>query len=179
MQNITVRRLGPGDRADVCLKNEPFAIWGTMTVTYDGSSWGYSTRELPPEQVTEMTFPDEPYDYDQLQAEAFPVGAYDDRGRCVGLAIFRRDWFRYLYLDDLKVCRDCRRMGVGGALLEEGRRIAREQGCVGVYTIGQHNNLSACLFYLRQGFQIGGLNTRVYDGTAQEGKHDIFFYQKL
>ena len=97
----------------------------------------------------------------------------------MGLAIYRRDWFRYLYLDDLKVCRDWRRMGVGAALLDEGLRIAREQGCLGVYIIGQHNNLSACLFYLRHGFQIGGLNPRVYDGTSQEGKCDIFFYRKL
>ena len=108
-----------------------------------------------------MTFPDEDYDFDQLQKDAFPVGAYDECGRCVGLAIYRRDWFRYLYLDDLKVCRDWRRMGVGAALLDEGLRIAREQGCLGVYTIGQHNNLSACLFYLRHGLQIGGQNTRV------------------
>lgn len=179
MRKITARRLRPEDRADVRLPNEPFPLWGTMTVTYDGSAWACSVRELPPEQVTEMTFPDEDYDFDQMQKDAFPVGAYDECGRCVGLAIYRRDWLRYLYLDDLKVCRDWRRMGVGAALLDEGLRIAREQGCLGVYTIGQHNNLSACLFYLRHGFQIGGLNTRVYDGTSQEGKYDIFFYRKL
>ena len=33
--------------------------------------------------------------------------------------------------------------------------------------------------YTVHGFQIGGLNTRVYDGTSQEGKYDIFFYRKL
>ena len=40
------------------------------------------------------------------------------------------------------------------------------------------NNLNACLFYIGCGFEIGGLNTRVYEGTKQEGKSDIYFYLK-
>ncbi len=47
----------------------------------------------------------------------------------------------------------------------------------GVYTIGQDNNLSACLFYLRNGFEIGGFDNRVYRGTGQEGKANILFYR--
>lgn len=38
------------------------------------------------------------------------------------------------------------------------------------------NNLGACLFYIKRGFVIGGLNTNVYKGTKQEGKADIYFY---
>ena len=30
--------------------------------------------------------------------------------------------------------------------------------------------------YLKCGFAIGGLDTRVYTGTSQEGKRDIIFY---
>lgn len=36
--------------------------------------------------------------------------------------------------------------------------------------------MDACLFYLRYGFHIGGLDTEVYRGTRQEGKADILFY---
>lgn len=38
------------------------------------------------------------------------------------------------------------------------------------------NNLAACLFYIKCGFAIGGLDTNVYKGTKQEGKADIYFY---
>ena len=38
------------------------------------------------------------------------------------------------------------------------------------------NNLAACLFYIKTGFHIGGLDTNVYKGTKQEGKADIIFY---
>ena len=36
--------------------------------------------------------------------------------------------------------------------------------------------LGACLFYLKNGFRIGGFDTEVYQGTRQEGKADIYFY---
>lgn len=47
----------------------------------------------------------------------------------------------------------------------------------GLWTIGQDNNLAACLFYVNNGFRIGGLDTDVYIGTKQEGKADIYFYK--
>lgn len=44
--------------------------------------------------------------------------------------------------------------------------------------VGQANNLTACRFYLKNGFTIGGFNNRVYDGTSPEGNADIYFYRK-
>ena len=54
--------------------------------------------------------------------------------------------------------------------------LAREKGYRGIYVIAQDNNLGACLFYLKCGFRIGGFDTEIYRGTAQEGKSDIIFY---
>ena len=82
----------------------------------------------------------------------------------------------WLYLYDLKVNRDFHRRGVAGRLIEAGRELCRGHGYLGIYTQGQDNNLAACLFYLKTGFVIGGLDTMVYRGTRQEGKHDILFY---
>ena len=69
-----------------------------------------------------------------------------------------------------------RRQGVAKALLEKAAAAAKERGFQGIYTQGQDNNLGACLFYLSKGFVIGGLDTKVYQGTPQEGKKDILFY---
>lgn len=60
--------------------------------------------------------------------------------------------------------------------MEEARRVAAAEGYRGLYTQGQDNNLGACLFYLRSGFRIGGLDTDLYRHTKQEGKADIIFY---
>lgn len=61
-------------------------------------------------------------------------------------------------------------------LIEAAKTVAVDNGYRGIYTQGQDNNLTACLFYIKNGFHIGGLDTEVYKGTKQEGKADIIFY---
>ena len=170
---ITIRNM---THADTFPKNEPFPLFGRMIVRYDGTSWTYTTEEFPPSARSEMVFPEEEYDPDA--ADFIYTGAFDG-DTCVGLAVWQRDMFRYLYLYDLKVTGAYRRHGIGGLLIDAGMKIARETGLIGVYTIVQDNNLAAARFYLKSGFAIGGLNTRVYDGTSQADKHDIYLYKIL
>ena len=169
---IEIRRLDASRAADARLPNEPFRIWGRMIPALRDGVWSYRTEELP--SVEEMCFPDEPYDVEK--DDAVFLGTYDGE-TCVGLAVLRRYMFRYLYLDDLKVNRDRRGQGIGGMLLDACMEEARRQGLRGVYTVGQDNNLTACLFYLHHGFAIGGFDNRAYRGTVQENKADIYFYR--
>ena len=81
-----------------------------------------------------------------------------------------------MYLYELKVFKDYRHKGVATALLQKAKEICKERQYSGIYTQAQDNNLSACLFYIKTGFHIGGLDTNVYKGTKQEGKADIIFY---
>ena len=81
-----------------------------------------------------------------------------------------------MYLYDLKVNARYRGKGIAAMLMDRAGEIARERGYRGIYTQGQDDNLGACLFYIKYGFRIGGLDTEVYKGTAQEGKSDILFY---
>jgi len=85
-------------------------------------------------------------------------------------------FFNYDYLYDLKVDQGYLKQGIAQMLIEEAAIWAKAHGKQGFYTIGQDNNVSACLFYLKAGFRIGGLDTEVYGGAAQEGKKDILFY---
>lgn len=170
---ITIRNM---THADTFPKNEPFPLFGRIIVRYDGTSWTYTTEEFPPSARSEMVFPEEEYDLDA--ADFFYTGAFNG-DTCVGLAVWQRDMFRYLYLYDLKVTGAYRRHGVGKLLIDAGMEIARGQGLIGVYTIVQDNNLAAARFYLKSGFAIGGLNTRIYDGTSQADKHDIYLYKIL
>lgn len=175
MSDITVKIIDKAREADIRIPNEPFSLYGRMIPRYDGEHWSYSTIELPPEQIGEMVFPDENYDFDAMEKEYIFVGAYAG-DQCVGLAIYQHSWHKYLYLYDLKVNAEYRGHMVGRKLIEAGKKLAREEGYRGLYTIGQDNNLGACSFYIRCGFEIGGLDTRVYQGTSQEGKRDILFY---
>ena len=175
---ITIRRVGADRAGDIRLPNEPFPPRGRLRVRYADGVFSWAAETWPEDRVTYQTFPEEDYDYEAMKDSHFFVGAYLGE-RCVGLAIYEKPWNRWLYLSDLKVCREVRRMGVARRLLEEGMAIAREEGYRGVSTICQDNNLNAALFYLDVGFDIGGLDTRVYDGTKQEGKRDLFLYRTL
>lgn len=172
---IETRIIDEARKGDINIPNQPFALWGRMLPSYQDGKWGHTVEKFAPEDVGEMCFPDEDYDFAAMRENSTFIGAYDGE-RCVGLAIMQEYFFGYMYLFDLKVNQNCRGRGVGAALIEKAKDVAREKGYRGIYTQGQDNNLSACLFYLKRGFRIGGLNTDVYRGTSQEGKSDILFY---
>ena len=172
---ITVRIIDKAYEADINIKNEPFPLFGLMMPSYNAGKWDYAVIRFPQENITEMCFPDENYDFDELSQNSIFVGAYDG-DTCIGLAILQQAMMKYMYLYDLKVNREYRGKHVGAMLIEKLKEVALEQGYRGLYTQGQDNNLAACLFYLKNGFVIGGLDTHVYTGTSQEGKKDILFY---
>lgn len=172
---ITVKVIGEDRKADINLKNHPFKLFGLMLPSYNNGRWDYTELLLPAENVTEMCFPDENYDFEEMSKNSVFVGAYDGE-KCVGLAILQEDFFKYMYLYDLKVNLNCRGQGVGRLLIEACKKLAVQRGYRGLYTQGQDNNLGACRFYLSTGFEIGGINTHVYKGTLQEHKKDVLFY---
>jgi len=173
---IEIKRIDEVTKNDINIPNEAFSLWGKMIPTYDGNKWAYTTEKFEESKVSEMKFPDENYNFDLQKKAFFFVGAYKESGECVGLAIYKHDWLKYLYLEDLKVYKAYRGKGIGKLLLVEGKKIAAENGYRGIYTIGQDNNLSACLFYIKSGFSIGGFNTHSYGWTNQAEKSNIYFY---
>ena len=164
---------------DVKIKNDPFSQYGKMVPLFDGKNWTYKTELFPAEKVEEFCFPDEDYDFEEMQQECYFIGAYGEDGTCIGLALYRKPFYDYLYLEDLKVCQSYRHQGVGAALLQQGNVLAKENGYRGVYVIAQDDNLSACRFYVENGFEIGGYDNKIYTGTSQEGKGNIIFYKNL
>ncbi|MGN1021194.1 MAG: GNAT family N-acetyltransferase [Aristaeellaceae bacterium] len=173
---IRIRTIDRARAADINIPNEPFALFGRMIPACADGKWTCSIRY--DDTVSAMTFPDERYDYDALATHSTFLGAYDGE-TCIGLAVLQEGAFRYMYLYDLKVNAAYRRQGIAGQLIGRAEEIAREKGYIGLWTQGQDNNLGACLFYLHAGFDIGGFDNRVYDGTKQAGKADILFYKRF
>ena len=171
---IEIRRIDAVHKADINIANEPFSLFGRMVVSRDGKKWTHTLIRYEPEAVTEMRFPDENYQFDKMADSVF-LGAYDG-GSCVGLAILQPGFFRYMYLYDLKVNSAYRGRHVGTMLVEKAKETAARQGYRGLYLHCQDDNPGACLFYLKCGFYIGGLDTNLYRHTKQEGKADVIFY---
>lgn len=172
---MDIRIIDDARKDDINIPNEPFSVFGRMTPTYICGKWGYDISYFSDDEITDMCFPNENYDYEKMKTNHVFIGAYED-GKCVGLAILQDAFFKYMYLYDLKVSMKYRKNGVGAALIRKAHEVCALRGYRGIYTIGQDNNLAACLFYLKSGFVIGGLDTNVYKHTSQEEKSDILFY---
>lgn len=172
---IETRIIDAEHKQDINIPNEPFSLFGRMIPSYDDEQWQYSVVRFKEDEIGEMCFPDENYDYDELSKNSIFIGAYDG-SKCVGLAVLQHAMMKYMYLYDLKVNSAYRGQQVGKMLIDKAKALAISQGYNGLYTQGQDNNLGACLFYLKNGFVIGGLDTHIYAGTSQEGKSDILFY---
>lgn len=170
---VEIRLIVKANKQDINIKNEPFSLFGRMIPSYINQRWEFTIEKS--DMISEMCFPDENYDFDEMSKESVFIGAYDE-GKCIGLAIMQQALFRYMYLYDLKVNKEYRGCGVAKKLIEAAKTVAVDNGYRGIYTQGQDNNLAACLFYIKSGFHIGGLDTEVYKGTKQEGKADIIFY---
>lgn len=169
-----IKIIGENNAGDLRLKNDPFVLWGRMHPTRMDGKWDYTVEHFT--EHREMCFPDEDYTLDETGRTVY-LGAYAE-GKCVGLAVLKDYFFRYMYVEDLKVSAAYRGRGIGRELIEAAARVAGERGYRGMYLVGQDDNLTACLFYLRTGFRIGGMDTEVYRGTKQEGKADILFYRE-
>lgn len=172
---IEIKIIDQEHEQDINIPNEPFPLWGRMIPSYTNEKWSYTVERYNLQDVSEMCFPDENYNYGEMCKNSIFIGAYDG-DTCVGLAIMQDAFFKYMYLYDLKVNKEYRRQGVAALLIKKAKEVALEKGYSGIYTQGQDNNLSACLFYIKIGFYIGGLDTNIYKGTKQEGKADILFY---
>lgn len=173
---IEVRLIDVKHKEDINILNEPFPLRGRMIIEHKENDWSHREELLPLEQITEMVFPDENYKFEEMKEYIF-LGAYEGE-TCVGVAILCQNFNRCLYLYDLKVNSNVRGKGIGTLLIEEAFKIAKKEKYAGLYTVGQDNNLDACLFYLSCGFIIGGLDTEIYKGTKQEGKSNIYFYKR-
>ena len=172
---LEIKIIDAKHKEDINIPNEPFSLFGRMVPSYIDEQWSYEIAYFEEDEISEMGFPEENYDFDAMQSNSVFIGAYEGE-KCVGLAIMQDAWMKYMYLYDLKVSKDHRRNGVGTALIEKAKEIAASRGYRGIYTVGQDNNLAACMFYIKSGFLIGGFDNHVYTGTRQEGKTDIIFY---
>ncbi len=170
---IEVRKITPENRKDLLLKNEPFPMPGRFIPSLLNGEWSYRIEKFS--TFSSMTFSDEAYDLDKIQQEGFAFAAYDN-GQCIGLIVVKEKFWKYLYVHDLKVSTRERGKGVGTALMQAAKVEAVRRSAQGLYLHAQDNNLNACLFYLKEGFVIGGFDNHLYTGTSQQGKADITFY---
>ena len=99
---IEIKIIDAAHKDDINIPNEPFQLIGRMIPSYSDEQWNYSVRYFNEADITDVCFPNENYNYEEMKEKSVCIGAYDN-GKCVGLAILQDAWFQYMYLYDLKV----------------------------------------------------------------------------
>lgn len=170
---MEARRLFKGNSNEINLKNEPFEINGKIIPIYDGVRWSFKLEEA--KEIKTICFQDVLYDYDIMRGKYVFIGVYEDN-KCVGNAILCHDQSKYMCIYDIKVLAQYRRKGAGKELINLAKEIAKDNGYIGIYSKAQNNNLIACRFYLKNGFKIGGIDTKIYNETINQENINITFY---
>ncbi len=98
----------------------------------------------------------------------------------VGVMILKKNWNRYAYIEDIKVDIEYRALGIGRRLIEQAKQWEKDGNMPGVMLETQNNNMTACKFYEKCGFVIGGFDFLVYKGiNEQNDEVAIYWYLNL
>lgn len=139
--------------------NDPFPIIGRIMPSYMDGKWTY-IEELLDEEVTEITFPDDQLDWKQyIEHDNRIVFLAMDADECVGQIRLVKDWNRFAYIENIAVRQTHRKRGIGKLLLETAEQWAKEKRLIGLSLEAQNDNLIACRFYRKEGFQLGGVDS--------------------
>ena len=124
----------------------------------------------------EYDFPDSLYQDHWEKAEAYGIYREED-GRKILMACIEvcpEEWSNRLMVTELWVDDSLHRQGIGTALMNKAKEIAKEQNRRAIILETQSCNVRAIAFYRAQGFQLIGFDSCCYTNRDVE-RHEIRF----
>ncbi|WP_137934100.1 GNAT family N-acetyltransferase [Mesorhizobium comanense] len=133
--------------------------------------------DMPAAQWPGTSVPAYRKDYRLAHPESEPAGegsdvvflAWDDHVP-IGRAMISRNWNNYALVDDIAVDTAYRGSGVGRLLMDACVAWGRNEGLAGIMLETQNNNIAACRFYERYGFELGGVDRLLYRGLDPQSR---------
>ncbi|MDR6487441.1 ribosomal protein S18 acetylase RimI-like enzyme [Chryseobacterium vietnamense] len=160
------------------LTYNPSLDWGDNGYTTDiryvvssiefGGSFEFILKEksLPYTKVWETTSEDLE-ELNTIIEQGNSFGAYLD-GEIAGWIICeQRTWNNSFYIENILINEKYRRQGIGIMLIKSAIKEARKLNCRVIELETQNTNYPAIQFYRRMGFNITGLNTRLYENAEE------------
>ncbi len=99
-------------------------------------------------------------------------------GRMLGYIALSIGWNGYAEIDDIAVDASARRSGVAVAMMDKAVNWAREHSLAGLRLETQSNNVAACRFYARYGFELAGYDRYLYT-ALNPGTREVALYWYL
>ncbi len=164
---------------DASRPSEPFSVIGRLRPSLKNGCWTWQ-EELLDAPVTK-TYPNDDDFSDCIDNPNKKVFLAYTGSVCCGRIVLRRDWNGYGFVEDLQVAAAARGRGIGTGLIRQAIRWAKQQGLHGLSLETQDTNLTACRFYAKSGFVIGGVNTLFYANlpTPLCDEAAIFWYLRF
>lgn len=91
----------------------------------------------------------------------------------------KRDWNNSAYIEKLHVADEFKHKGVGSLMMKEFARLAGINGYRLIYLETQNTNYPAIQFYRKNGFDLSGIDLKLYDGKDNLNEVAIFMTKDL
>jgi len=157
--------------------NESFIVSGRIIPTFENNVWKY-TEELFAQPYYKK-YEDDEIDISYIEEDEKAVFMYYVENYCIGRIKIRSNWNGYALIEDIAVVKDYRKNGVGTALLNKASEWAKEKNFNGLILETQDINVSACRFYAKNHFVIGGIDTMLYSNLLTACEIAIFWYYRF
>jgi ribosomal protein S18 acetylase RimI-like enzyme len=160
------------------LESNPSLNWGhngyTTEIIYSvssiefGGSFEFNLKEksFPYNKIWETTSED----LEELNAfieQGNSFGAFADEQLTGWIICEHRTWNNSFYIENILIDEKHRRQGIGIMLIKSALKQARKLNCRVIELETQNTNYPAIQFYRRMGFNITGLNTRLYENAEE------------
>ncbi|WP_288377462.1 GNAT family N-acetyltransferase [Chryseobacterium culicis] len=160
------------------LESDPSVDWGHNGYTTDkryvvssieaGGAFEFIVKEksLPYSKTWETT-PEELEDLNTLIEQGNSFGAYENEELAGWIICEHRIWNNSFYIENILIDEKHRRKGIGIMLIKSAVKEARRLNCRVIELETQNTNYPAIQFYRRMGFNITGVNTRLYNNSEE------------
>lgn len=136
---------------DINKPNESFMVLGKIIPKYENDIWSFT--ELFYEETYEKIYPNDEEDYAEYIGNSDKiVYLFYQNDECVGQVRLRKNWNKYVFIEDIAVSKYTRHQGIGRALINKSIQWAKQNNMCGLMLETQDNNLLACKFYSKCGF---------------------------
>lgn len=157
-QQITVLPFQAQHISIINKTNERFPIIGRLVPSLMHGVWSF--QEELYEQTTYTKFPDDTLPWlDYIENNDKAIFLAFINGEYVGQIRLIKDWNKFCYIENIAVCEKFRQNGVGKVLFAKAEDWALSAGLHGISLEAQDDNLLACRFYIKQGMELGGVDS--------------------
>ncbi len=178
---VTVAKMTDENKFNLNHANQPFNIIGRLDIHFNNGK--FESGEVLFENISRKQYPN----YNGADANDY-INSNDRRvyfafcgSECVGQILLAISWNGYAHVEDLSVSEAFRCQGVGALLLLKACEWAKEKGVSALSVECQDNNLYASRFLSKNGFEIGGVNAKLYAmlGEPYATETAVFWYKKI